>query len=88
MLMIRLKTPFLIKERSSHPLDHNYSALSPHWPALLAYLSNHSSHISGFMSCFGSVFSHDPHWLLLDLVLLLFFVYHLGQMTHIFSYFI
>ena len=66
MLMVRLEGPSLIKERSSRPSDQDppitqHSHLigpldSPVLPTTLLTLQ-------GLPSCFGSMCSHDPHWL-------------------------
>ena len=85
-----MSRPFPYKGKVFSPSrsrSSNYSACSPHWLALLVHLTNPLPHISGSRSCYGSVLSHDPPWLPLYPVRhLLFFICHLGQTTHIFSY--
>ena len=89
MLIIRPRDPFLIKERSSHPLDPN-PPITQHshliGPLCLLTLPIIFPTTQGPLSCSGSVLSWPTLASIASSVLLLFFVYHLGQTTHIFSY--
>ena len=71
MLPIRFQDPSFIKERSFRPPDHS-PPITHHLhligPPNLAHLVNPLPTSQGPLSCSGSVFSHDPHWLLLPLV--------------------
>ena len=71
MLIIRLQDPFLIKESSSRPSDPNLLITQPSHlisPLCLLTFPIILPTSQGLLSCFGSVFSHNPHQLLLYLV--------------------
>ena len=64
--MIRLQDPFPYKGKiflPFGPTSSNYSASIPHQPYPPVSLLTQLSHDPGSKSYFGSVFSHDPHWL-------------------------
>ena len=64
MLMVRLEGPSLIKERSSSPSDQDPPITQPSHligPLGSTILPTILLTSQGLPSCFGSVYSHDPH---------------------------